>query len=63
MLREHVTAERAKAHPTAAVKPDGPEPWDEPVQLGAVLNELVTEIGRYIATSPANLTLRRSGAP
>ena len=54
MLREHVAAERAKAHPTAAAKPDGPEPWDEPVRLGSVLNELVTEIRRYIATSPAN---------
>jgi hypothetical protein len=37
------------------VKPNGPEPWDEPVQLGPVLNELVRELGRYIATPQANL--------
>jgi hypothetical protein len=55
MLREHVDAERAKAHPAAAPKSTTVEPWDEPVELGAVLNELVVEIRRYIATPRTNL--------
>ena len=55
MLREHVAAERAKTHASTEPKPDTAEPWDEPVELGAILNELVAELGRYIATPRTNL--------
>jgi hypothetical protein len=54
MLREHVATERAKLHPTASAAADEAEPWDMPVELGSILNELVTELGRYIAAPRTN---------
>ena len=56
LLREHVATERERLRPTKP-DPDRPdaEPWDEPVDLAAVLDELVVELTRYFAISAANL--------
>jgi putative DNA primase/helicase len=57
LVREHVAAERARLHPgkSDSDRPDT-EPWAEPVDnLATVLDELVAELGRYIASPPANL--------
>jgi Protein of unknown function (DUF3631) len=52
-IREEVEKERGKAS-TKAAEPETVAPWDEPIELGAILNELVAELGRYIATPPTN---------
>jgi hypothetical protein len=54
-VREAVEAERTKAQAALAPKPKDAEPWDKPVELGPILNELVAELGRYIATPRTNL--------
>jgi Protein of unknown function (DUF3631) len=56
-LRELVEAERKRAQArTATPETEGAAPWEEPIlDLASVLDELVTEFGKYIATSPANL--------
>jgi Protein of unknown function (DUF3631) len=55
MLREHVRAEREETRASAPPEPGSAKPWDEPVQLADILNELVGEFGRYIATPRTNL--------
>ena len=55
LLRQHVATEREKAHAATESKPSSVEPWDAPVELSVVLNELVAELGRYIATPRTNL--------
>ena len=57
LVREHVAAERERLQPGQPdADPDDAEPWEEPISdLAAVLDALVDELGKYIATTPANL--------
>ena len=50
LIRDEVNARRAKRAGAEAAPPDlgDPEPWEEPVELGETLDELVEELGRYI---------------
>ncbi len=50
LIRDEVNARRAKRAGAEAAPPDlgDPEPWEEPVELGETLDELVEELARYI---------------
>ena len=50
LIRNEVNARRAKRAGVDAAPPDlgDPEPWEEPVELGETLDELVEELARYI---------------
>jgi hypothetical protein len=50
LIRNEVNARRAKRAGAKAAPPDlgDPEPWEEPVELGETLDELVEELDGYI---------------
>jgi hypothetical protein len=55
-LREQVEAERKRAQARTASDTEGVAPWEEPIlDLATVLDALVAELGKYIATTSANL--------
>jgi hypothetical protein len=55
-VRQAVEGERERLQPRAKPGDGGIEPWEEPISdLAGVLDELVQELAKYIATTPANL--------